>query len=493
MYPNTGYFIFYNPKLSHESKLLNVTDVLPTWVKYLKNVDIPANAVGMSRTFMPYIRDQLKVKQQSLMELWHLCRNGTSFCKGKAYFTEYSDPSQYMKNDLFEFSHAHMKKGINEMISFDVEKAFPENISLSHLEQLAGTKEGYVIPADIKITKEEAQKILSNYNAVDNAAEDAYQTLYDYVHVKHPVKYTVFQWIGSVESFAALVISASIHALAFSQFLPKKLKGYYVYIVMFFFVDAYMLYHSYEPLQYYKDPLRDKQALKRFGRTFKQYEAPMRYYLPVGIDYPTHLSIFGISFIAFVLIHLLQLCVGSVENTISGDSFYSHIILLAIYSVLLLIIANAYPTFNELLIYYVDNAPSSIGEGFYTGHVVACSVLAMIYIGVIEILLPIFLIIYNHIMDKRKHHHQTLFPTADSLERGEQESEDTIPFDPSEGIQDDELEPEESQVPASIAIPQSKPLLSKIKDIRWSLCYRVLLLLEFLLLCLYISFNCKLN
>jgi hypothetical protein len=50
---NEGYLMFYNPKLTsyRARELIDVVDVAPTIAKYLQNVDIPYDSVGMARNF----------------------------------------------------------------------------------------------------------------------------------------------------------------------------------------------------------------------------------------------------------------------------------------------------------------------------------------------------------------------------------------------------------------------------------------------------------
>eukprot|EP01103_Thecamoeba_quadrilineata_P002511 TRINITY_DN12460_c0_g1_i1.p1 TRINITY_DN12460_c0_g1~~TRINITY_DN12460_c0_g1_i1.p1 ORF type:complete len:968 (-),score=127.20 TRINITY_DN12460_c0_g1_i1:63-2966(-) len=70
---NEGFFMFYNPRLRtvSEKQRIDIVDVCPTIAKYLKGVDIPANAIGLPRNIFHGDRGNLstlQVSEQALLQ-----------------------------------------------------------------------------------------------------------------------------------------------------------------------------------------------------------------------------------------------------------------------------------------------------------------------------------------------------------------------------------------------------------------------------------------
>ncbi|KAL9652332.1 hypothetical protein ABK040_011989 [Willaertia magna] len=65
---NEGYVMLYNPKLKPYEQRLDIVDVCPTVAKYLKGVDIPADNIGVTRTFYGDDKEGLKYSTYILKE-----------------------------------------------------------------------------------------------------------------------------------------------------------------------------------------------------------------------------------------------------------------------------------------------------------------------------------------------------------------------------------------------------------------------------------------
>lgn len=205
---NTGWFIYYNPKLTPSTRTMNVTDIASTWAKYVKNIDIPANSVGEPQNPMKYIRNEVKIRQQGLAQLWHICRSSTKYCSGPAYNSSLSDPEMYFKgieelaekeggiknNKRFKRAKSKIKLlHLHDIVSFSANEAFPENISVNELRKIVEennnrdekeiNQENF---GEMKITASEAGEILQRFEIFSTDAKKMHDYIYSLIIISSP-------------------------------------------------------------------------------------------------------------------------------------------------------------------------------------------------------------------------------------------------------------------------------------------------------------------
>lgn len=193
---NTGWFFFYHSSFFPAHRIMNTTDVAATWTNYLENVDIPANSVGRPHNAMRLMRNEAKVIQRGLAQMWWLCKKGTGKCKGDVYKEglqwtpelvkeeeedegedcghkgvlgegeeqrnkegahHHHNPASLLSSLLKEHQRTqHLLSTIPSLVSTNVSQLFPLNLSVTRLQRIASGRES-------EVRRKEQQPIPTHY------------------------------------------------------------------------------------------------------------------------------------------------------------------------------------------------------------------------------------------------------------------------------------------------------------------------------------------
>ncbi|KAG2383489.1 hypothetical protein C9374_004160 [Naegleria lovaniensis] len=110
---NEGYVMLYNPRLKPYEERLDIVDVCPTVAKFLKDVDIPADNIGVSRAYFGGDDESLKyrsyVLKESLVQL-----TDTTTRRGTDLLRSASSILNLLKMELEDLAFNEKFKNINE-------------------------------------------------------------------------------------------------------------------------------------------------------------------------------------------------------------------------------------------------------------------------------------------------------------------------------------------------------------------------------------------
>lgn len=261
---------------------MNTTDVTATWMKYLKNVDIPANSVGTPHNPMRFIRNEARLKQQALAQMWQQCRRSTGVCKGDAYVPQleswypgtvsmdrgtWSDEEFLTSKEEAKKRKQYLKwrqEQINLtpiLVSSDVDTLFPMNISVDRLKRIASGRESnprkavaqnqttdYFVEFDFftkagkdyplrttlsdwekeedkeakAITPEMAQEVLKRWTAFEEEAAELHAHLYSVCLIDHRPWYTRYSNLFGYAMPFSIVLMSLLDLLLLSLLLHKE-------------------------------------------------------------------------------------------------------------------------------------------------------------------------------------------------------------------------------------------------------------------------------
>lgn len=260
-------------------RTMNVTDVASTWAKYLKNVDIPANSVGRPMNKMRYIRNEVKVKQQGLAQLWHLCRNTTKYCLGSVYNESLKDPRKVFGDSgkeekekkwgkwnyslsfnekltfkdyiraLLTFIMSKKSYNVNrvkELVSMSANEAFPENYSVDELRLIVKDAEKREkLKKKEKETKISSSRYsdfsISSYSSDKSSFSSSLTiSVSEARNILNKYEYFVNETEKAhAEIYSLVVLSTPLSDLHLSQFC---LFFSYAFTCLTAFLDCYVLY-----------------------------------------------------------------------------------------------------------------------------------------------------------------------------------------------------------------------------------------------------------